>query len=82
MRPSLWIGIAAGALWLSGQTEEARVHADYQEVMIPMRDGVKLQTVILTPKNPKGSLPFLIQRTPYGVPAREAAERGFPAAPP
>src|SRR3954454_12136850 len=80
MRPSLWIGIAAGALLLSGQTEDARIPAKYQEVMIPMRDGVRLQTVILTPKNPKGPLPFLIQRTPYGVPAPAAAERGFPAA--
>ena len=42
---------------------------DYQrsEVMIPMRDGVKLHTVILKPADIKMALPFLIQRTPYGV---------------
>ena len=40
-----------GAVLLSGQDEEARVFVDYQEVMIPMRDGVRLQTVLLTPKN-------------------------------
>ena len=42
----------------------------WQQVMIPMRDGVHLQTVILTPVGRHGPLPILIQRTPYGVPAR------------
>ena len=42
-----------------------------QEVMIPMRDGVHLQTVIFTPKNASVPLPFLIKRTPYGVPDSE-----------
>ncbi|MRW85063.1 CocE/NonD family hydrolase [Pseudoduganella sp. FT26W] len=34
------------------------------EVMIPMRDGVKLHTVILVP-NGAASLPMLLERTPY-----------------
>jgi predicted acyl esterase len=39
---------------------------DYQrtEVMIPMRDGVKLHAVILKPADIAAPLPFLIQRTP------------------
>ena len=40
----------------------------FQEVMIPMRDGVRLQTVIQTPKNFTDPLPMLFVRTPYGVP--------------
>ena len=40
----------------------------YQQVMIPVRDGVRLQTVILAPKNATGALPILFRRTPYGVP--------------
>ena len=42
---------------------------DYErsEVMIPMRDGVKLHAVILKPSDIRTPLPFLIQRTPYGV---------------
>jgi len=40
----------------------------YQEVMIPVRDGVHLQTVILTPLHKTGPLPILFRRTPYGVP--------------
>jgi putative CocE/NonD family hydrolase len=35
-----------------------------REVMIPMRDGVKLHTVILVPKGAKGA-PILLTRTPY-----------------
>jgi uncharacterized protein len=35
--------------------------------MIPMRDGILLNTVVLTPVNNNMSLPFLIVRTPYGV---------------
>ncbi len=35
--------------------------------MIPMRDGVKLFTVILTPTHPAEPLPILLQRTPYGA---------------
>jgi putative CocE/NonD family hydrolase len=40
------------------------------EVMIPMRDGVELHTVIVRPVGSETageSLPFLMQRTPYGV---------------
>src|SRR5438445_13242327 len=35
-----------------------------RDVMIPMRDGVKLHTVILVPKGAK-SAPILLTRTPY-----------------
>lgn len=35
--------------------------------MIPMRDGVKLFTSILTPVDAKEPVPILIQRTPYGA---------------
>jgi putative CocE/NonD family hydrolase len=41
----------------------------FQEVMIPMRDGIRLQTVILTPSNASAPLPILFRRTPYGVPS-------------
>jgi putative CocE/NonD family hydrolase len=57
------------------------------EVMIPMRDGVRLHTVIFTPVDQKEALPFLLERTPYGVNGyrspekntyvREMAEEGY-----
>src|SRR5256884_2293633 len=37
-----------------------------RDVMIPMRDGVKLHTVILLPKGAKGA-PILLTRTPYSA---------------
>jgi putative CocE/NonD family hydrolase len=43
------------------------VTADYQkkEVLIPMRDGVKLHTAIYAPTNQQEDLPVIIKRTPY-----------------
>src|SRR5919112_6045929 len=39
-----------------------------RDVMIPMRDGVRLHTVILVPKGAKGA-PILLTRTPYDATA-------------
>ena len=36
-----------------------------REAMVPMRDGVKLYTLILTPKQADPPLPILLERTPY-----------------
>jgi len=51
---------AQGAPW---------VEANYrkQEVRIPMRDGVELFTAIYTPRAAQGPLPFLVERTCYGI---------------
>src|SRR5271167_1081197 len=38
-----------------------------REVMIPMRDGVKLHTEIYTPKRAGEALPLFMERTPYGI---------------
>ncbi len=38
-----------------------------REVMIPMRDGVRLHTLIYAPRDQSGPLPILFRRTPYGV---------------
>ncbi len=42
----------------------------FTEAMIPMRDGVHLQTVILAPRDAHEPLPILMRRTPYGVPTK------------
>jgi putative CocE/NonD family hydrolase len=42
-----------------------------REVMIPMRDGVKLHTVIVVPKDAKNA-PILLTRTPYNASKRAA----------
>jgi putative CocE/NonD family hydrolase len=38
------------------------------EHRIPMRDGVKLFTVVYVPKDPLRTYPMMLLRTPYGVP--------------
>ena len=42
---------------------------DKREVMIPVRDGVRLHTEIYRPKGAKQALPMLLDRTPYGISA-------------
>lgn len=54
-------------LSLSAQIDSDTLTYTRQEAMIPMRDGIKLFTVIFTPKDVKEPLPFLFSRTPYGV---------------
>ncbi len=39
---------------------------DRREVMVPMRDGIKLHTVVLVPKGAKNA-PILLTRTPYNA---------------
>jgi uncharacterized protein len=50
--------------------------ADYvkRAVMVPMRDGVKLYTVIVVPKGAKGA-PMLLTRTPYNAAGRAQRAR-------
>ncbi|MDC0748648.1 CocE/NonD family hydrolase [Polyangium mundeleinium] len=38
------------------------------KAMVPMRDGVKLETVIFSPVDAKKPLPVLFLRSPYGIP--------------
>jgi uncharacterized protein len=58
----------------ASQQPEAKPIFNYQQVMIPMRDGVHLQTVIFTPVDQHGPLPMLFRRTPYGVPDKAPTE--------
>jgi hypothetical protein len=53
----------------SSETQPAGIHSQYakREVLIPMRDGVKLFTAIYTPKDRSRTYPILMQRTPYGA---------------
>src|SRR5688572_26011978 len=47
--------------------EYIRENYEKREVMIPMRDGVKLFTSIYTPEKESKKYPILLQRTPYSV---------------
>ena len=60
------------------QDSAASVQFKLEEVMVPVRDGVHLQTAILTPVSQSGPLPILFTRTPYGVPDKPPSK--IPAA--
>ena len=72
VRSSVVVAVLAGLLAIPAQAQEAASKPVFklQEAMIPVRDGVKLQTAILTPVNQQGPLPILFRRTPYGVPEK------------
>ena len=73
MRGRLLLLIAVASLPLSAQ-QPAPAGPDIKslytksEHMIPMRDGVKLFTIVYSPKNQAERYPFMIHRTPYGSP--------------
>src|SRR5271156_5934387 len=46
-----------------------------QEFMVPMRDGVRLQTVVIAKANQADPLPILLTRTPYGVLTQEIFDK-------
>ena len=72
-------GRVTGMVWRQGGAEyrtkkiaeqpakDTRVAFKRTELMIPMRDGVKLFTVVLTPETQTTNLPIYMERTPYGV---------------
>jgi putative CocE/NonD family hydrolase len=47
----------------------AEADFDKREVMVPMRDGVRLKTFVLVPKGAQAA-PMLLDRTPYNASAR------------
>jgi putative CocE/NonD family hydrolase len=49
---------------------------DKREVMIPMRDGVKLHTLVYTQKGITEPRPFILTRTPYGIGASPRTMNG------
>jgi putative CocE/NonD family hydrolase len=46
----------------------------HEDVMIPMRDGVRLHAQVWRPKQATRSLPILLQRSPYGYPPEKVKD--------
>src|SRR6266699_3260386 len=65
-----WAGaVSAQEVTPKDLEEQARRFTRTTE-MIPMRDGVKLNTTVYAPKEDTGPLPFVMMRTPYGIESR------------
>jgi hypothetical protein len=67
--------LGAAAVPASSAQQPADTAWVARQVMIPMRDGVRLNTFIVSPRQAPGALPMLLQRTPYGA---GGAVPGFP----
>ncbi|MCK4880892.1 MAG: CocE/NonD family hydrolase [Bacteroidales bacterium] len=53
---------------LKGQEKNyVEEHYDKSEYQIEMRDGIKLYTIVYTPKDQSEAYPVLMQRTPYSI---------------
>ena len=50
----------------SSNTPDVAGQYQAKEFMIPMRDGIRLHTLVYSPKTRTAPLPFLIHRSPYG----------------
>jgi uncharacterized protein len=59
-------GIAPAQQRNNNEADFVKNNYDKQEVYIPMRDGIRLFTVIYSPKDKTQPHPFLMERTPYG----------------
>lgn len=49
------------------QVEDTKARYLKHELLVPMRDGVKLFTIVYVPKDTSRSYPIMIRRTPYSV---------------
>jgi predicted acyl esterase len=74
MNRRVFLTIIPLVILLVGATPPQSIREEYplddftvREVMVPMRDGVRLYTIILTPKHARGPLPILMERTPYNA---------------
>jgi uncharacterized protein len=67
------------SLPLYAQTAPTDPPAGFEKIeqMVPVRDGIKLHTIIYAPKSRSESLPILFNRTPYGI---DNIYRAFPGA--
>ena len=65
-----WTILLVSLVSLKAQTaSDPSQQYDKVEVMIPMRDGIRLHTEVYSPKHATVLLPLLITRTPYGLAA-------------
>ena len=67
MKKLILLLILTNALHQLTNAQEGTIAYTKKTFMIPMRDGMKLFTVVLSPANTNVSLPILMQRTPYGA---------------
>jgi predicted acyl esterase len=74
--PRVLLTLGLMACWqdiASAQTPASAPQFQRSEMMIPMRDSVRLHTLVFTPAGGNDSVPILLTRTPYGI--KESEQR-------
>ncbi len=61
------MAFATGSLVGQDAPFDVRDHYLKSEYMVPMRDGVRLFTIVYTPKDASTQYPILFLRTPYSI---------------
>ena len=57
------VGVATAAHAQLGDSVYVRTHYDKTDYMVPVRDGVRLFTIVYTPKDASQKYPIILQRT-------------------
>src|SRR2546421_7092829 len=67
--PIIFIAFLSSASLHAQTTQPSDPPAGFNKIeqMVPMRDGVKLHTIVYAPKSHRDPLPILFNRTPYGI---------------
>lgn len=59
--------LLAGSVLYSQESNYVKENYTKNEYQVEMRDGIKLFTIVYTPKDKSEQYPFLMQRTPYSI---------------
>src|SRR6202163_307318 len=80
---SLFILVSTAALFSQTRPDQpdfdAKEHYTKYEYRVPMRDGVRLFTSVLVPKDTSTTYPLLLVRSPFGISPYGADEYAAPA---
>ncbi len=76
LRLSLFVALGALLIVPMFRANSQEAAFEMTQVMIPMRDGVKLNTHIFKPKSQSAPLPIMLERTPYQAPANQGWAQG------
>jgi putative CocE/NonD family hydrolase len=78
---SLVLILLAVSFSIASETADSTKMYGRTEAMIPMRDGIRLFTIIYAPKKITEPLPILLSRTPYGAQSVSSPEKSLAVKP-
>ena len=64
---ALFLVLALVPIYSKTGQQVGSLNYERREEMVPMRDGVRLYTIIMAPRSSTARLPFILLRTPYSA---------------